>query len=171
MEVKTLRKIAGTWNEKGQSQFTRMAVKCEYDLSMVTPAVKKKVIEALRTGVLGSTGGLAAMVYRVMSDAFELKYVCASCTGQQLYTNFVNDEFYDALVATYNLTHNGNGDRYVHRYARNIHCHSWNAQDAITRNLYADTIGYEDKEVREKAIDFLSEGGKFTQTWIDKNPI
>lgn len=175
MEVKTLRKIAGAWNEKGQSQYTRMAVKCEYDLSLVTPAVKKKVIEGLRTGVLGSTGGLAAMVFRVMNDAFELKYVCASYTGKTLYTNFVHKEFYEALVATYNLTNNGNrpfrGDRYVHNYSSTIQCYSWNAQDAITRNLFKDTVGLEDKELREKAIDFLSEGGKFTQTWIDNNPI
>ena len=150
----------------------RIAVKAEFDFSLVTPAVKKKVIVGVRTGVLDSTGGMAAIVYRALCDAFGLKYVCASYSGSGLYTNFNDWAFYEACVAAYNLTaSNGrNGDRYVSNYGGGITCWSWRAKDQMTRNLFAETVGYEDKERREEAIDFLSKGKTLTQTWIDKNP-
>lgn len=173
MEVATLRRISGAWTESSKhSKFMRMAVKAEFDCSQVTPAVKKKVIVGLRSGVLDSTGGLAAIVFTTLSDAFGLKYVCASYTGSGMYTNFYTKTFYEACVATYNLTatHGRHGSRYVSDYHDRINCWSWKARDSITRNIFAETVGLEDKELREEAIDLLSTGGKLTQTWIDKRP-
>ena len=173
-EVTTLDKVSGAWTESRQhSKFMRVAVKAEFDMSTVTPAVKKKVITGVRTGVLDSTGGMAAIVYRVLCDGFNLKYVCASHTGGGLYSNFSDKEFYDALVATFALTNpkmNTGSGRYVSQYRQGIRCWSWRAQAGVTRNLFEETVGFEDKETREEAINFLTEGGVLTQTWIDKRP-
>ena len=87
-----------------------------------------------------------------------------------MYTNFRTPEFYEACVAAYNLTSGTNGDRYIQDYNGSLHCWSWRAKDSITRNIFAETVGLEDKELREEAIDLLSTGGKLTQTWLDKQP-
>lgn len=176
MEVKNLSKISGAWTDsRKHAKFMRIAIKSEFDLKLVTPVIKKKVIVGVRTGVLDSTGGMAAIVYRVLSDGFGLNYVCASHTGGGLFTNFQHKEFYEALVATYNLTHTGGrtnqqGSRYVRHWNAAIQCWSWAAQAGVTRNLYEEAIGFADKEVREEAINFLTEGGVLTQTWIDRRP-
>ena len=172
MEVKSLRKISGAWTEKGQSQFMRLGVRAEYDFSLVTPRIQRPVIKGIRTGVLNSTGGQAASVYRVLCEAFGLKYVCASKNGQRLYTNFNNMKFYEACIALNSLvSKNGRGGQYIHSYAKSIVCHSWLAKDQATRNLFSETIGFPDKELREEASDFLSSGNKLVQTWVDRNPI
>lgn len=173
MKVDSLRRMSGAWTETAQhAKFMRIAVKAEFDCSLVTPAVKKKVIKGLRTGVLDSTGGLASIVFKTLSDAFGLKYVCASYTGQGMYTNFRTEAFYQACVAMYNLTttYNLNGHRQINDFNGRLNCWTWMAKDEMTRNIYEETIGFEDKKIREKAIDFLSTGGTLTQTWIDRQP-
>lgn len=177
MEVKILSKFSGAWVERGQGKYMRMGVKAEYDFSLISSRVKKPIIIGLRTGVLSTTSGQAASIFRVMCEAYNLKYVCASRTGGQMYTNFIDDTFYEAALALYGLTdtsHNGynrKSSTYVHRGKSMISCWSWSAQDEATRNIFAETIGFPDKERREEAINFFSEGGKLTQTWIDDNPI
>lgn len=177
MEVKTLQKVSGAWIERGQGKYMRMGVKAEYDFSLISSRVKKPVIIGLRTGVLSTTSGQAASIYRVICEAYNLKYVCASKTGGQMYTNFVDNMFYEAALALYGITdtshdgYNRSASNYIHKGNIGITCWSWKAKDESTRNIFAETIGFPDKERREEAINFFSEGGKLTQTWIDDNPI
>lgn len=172
MEVKTLDKISGAWAEKSQASFLRLAVKAEYDFSQVSSRIRKSIITGLRTGVIGTTSGKSCAVYRVICSAFGLKYVCASKTGRRLYTNFNDEKFFAACKALNSLTSAGSSPHsYMHMYQESIVCWAWDAKDEATRNIFSETIGYADKEVREDAIDFLCSGGKLEQTWIDHNPI
>lgn len=172
MEVSSLRRISGAWTERGQAQFMRIGVKAEYDFSLVKPRLRKPIIQGIRTGVLNSTGGQAASVYRVLCGAFGLKYVCASKNGERLYTNFKDETFYEACIALNSLVDKHHqGRSYVNMYKQSIVCHNWKAKDEATRNLFSETIGFPDKERREEAIDFLCSSGKLTQTWVDQNPI
>ena len=176
MEVKTLNAFCGAWAQKGQDQYLRLGIKAEYDLGKVSSRTRKPVIIGLRTGVLSTTGGQAACVFRVLCQAFDLKYVCASRAGGHMYTNFNDDTFYEACLALYGLTSSHGHDpvMYInrnHNGGGEITCWSWRAKDEATRNIFHEAIGLADIEVREKAIDFLCSGGKLEQTWIDKNPI
>ncbi len=170
MEVKTLDKVSGAWIERGQAPYMRMAVKAEYDFGAISSRIKKPIILGVRTGVLSSTQGQAASVYRVLCEAFGLKYVCASKNGGHMYTNFSHQKFYESCEALAGLTRT-RGGRYVHQYKSRIVSHNWRAKDESTRNVFEETIGFADKERREEAIDFLCSGGILTQTWIDHNPI
>lgn len=175
MEVKTLQKISGSWIEKGQGPYMKMAVKAEYDFSKISSRTKRAVIKALRTGVLNSVRGQAASVFHVVCEAFGLKYVCASRTGHTMYTNFFDQKFYEACEALNGLTmpknHRRNSVTYMHKYNEHIASYYWHGKDEATANLFEEVMGFPDKEIREKAIDFLAEGGILAQTWIDQNPI
>lgn len=174
MEVKILSKFCGAWTDKGQAPFMRLAIKAEYDFSKVSSRIRTPIIKGLRTGVLSTATGQSASVFRVISTVFNLKYVCASKTGGQMYTNFNDDKFYEACIALYGLTAERVSfgvHRYINRNKRGITCWSWAAKDEATRNIFFEVFGLEDKDLREKAIDFLCTGGKLEQTWVDKNPI
>jgi hypothetical protein len=169
-----LRNVAGAWVETGHTGFVRVAVKAEYNLGAVTPRVRRVVVNALRTGVIGSTGGLAANVFTVVSNAFGLKYVCASKEGRHFYTNFNDKDFYDSVVAIVALdgsTRRGrDASSYVSSYRNSIVTWSWRGGPLIVQEVYKRTIGYKDKKIREDAIDFLCANGKLVNTWIDNSP-
>jgi len=169
-----LRNVAGAWVETGHTDFVRVAVKAEYNLGRVTPRVRRAVVNALRTGVIGSTGGLAANVFTVVSNAFGLKYVCASKEGKHFYTNFNDEAFYGSVVAIVALELSPNRSRdassYVSGYHDRIVTWSWRGGPLLVQEVYKQTIGYKDKKIREDAIDFLCGNGKLVNTWIDNSP-
>lgn len=172
-ESSQLHRISGAWVERGHEEFTRVAIKCEYDLSKVTPRVKTAIIKALRTGVIGTHRGMAANVFGVVSEAYGLKYVLASNRGRYFYSNFSIDSFYESIVAVMSLQDNWKNrdvQHYINKYNNRITSWQWGGGATIVREIYANVIGYPDKELREEAIDFFSEGGKLVHTWVDKNP-
>lgn len=168
-----LHRITGAWVETGHEHFVRVALKCEYDFSKLTPRVKKVVIKALRYGVIGTSGGMAANAFRVVSDAYHLKYVLASKSGHYFYASFNNKAFYESIVAVMSLQDNLRGRDvrlHIHNYRGSIASWAWSGGPVVVQEIYKSTIGYPDKELREEAINFLSEGGLLVNTWVDKNP-
>lgn len=170
---KKLNVVTGAWVERGHEMFTRIAIKCEYDLSKATPRTKKVVVTALRTGVIGSAQGMAANLFMVISDAYSLKYVCASKEGTYFVTNFNHTAFYESIIAAIALQPNMRGrdaTRYVHNSLNCISTWSWRGGPDTVRAVFEQTVGVKDKEVREEAIDFFCAGGVLVNTWVDKNP-
>ena len=131
MEVKNLSNVMGAWADKGVEEYARIAVKCEFDLSQVSPIVKRKCIKALRSGVLDSTQGKTATVFQVICGAFGLQYVCASRTGATLYVSFINHEFGKALTTLNKLVHSKKSRAYasldVRTYGGFMRCWNWKA--------------------------------------------
>lgn len=169
---KPLELVAGAWVDRGHARFMKVAMKCEYDLSLVTPKVRKVVIEGLRTAVVGSSGGQAAHVFMILSEVHNLKYVCASETGCSFYANFNNKDFMLGCKALMQLQKGPSGyaREHMHQYDSSLRCWSWPGGANTVRRIYEETVGYPDKEIREKAIDFLCEGGKLSHTWIARDP-
>lgn len=172
-QSRNLDRIVGAWADNGQDLYTTIGIKCEYDLGQVTTRVRKAVIRAMRTGVLGSTTGMGANVFQVLSGAYDLKWTCASVNGSHFRTNFENKAMYESCCAILSISpslRGRNARQYIHSSNNGMHSWSWYGGVGALEQVYADTVGFEDKETREEAINLLSAGGTITQTWIDSRP-
>jgi hypothetical protein len=169
-----LRGYVGAWAADGCKPFVRIGVRCDFDMSLVTPRVRTKVIQGLRSGVLDSIGGSAKAVFLALSEAYGLRWVCASRTGKQLISGFRHHEFEQQLIALNALVtkHVKQNRIYNFKQGEGFCLWGWRAKDTAVRHLFAQIfIDDYDKELREKAIDFLSADGILTHSWVDKNPI
>lgn len=162
---------AGAWVRNDCKKFVKIGIRCDFDLSLVTPRVRSKVIQGIRTGVLDSVGGSAKAVFCALSDAYNLRWCCASLNGSYVVGGFRHHEFEQQLIAANSLLRRGAlSELYPWLEGRGFYLYYWRAQTTVARNLFQQIFGDDDKELREKAIDFLSEGGLLTHSWIDNNP-
>ena len=161
---------AGAWVQNECKPFVKIGIRCDFDLSLVTPRVRSKVIQGLRTGVLDSVGGSAKAVFIALSDAYNLRWCCASLNGSFVISGFRHAEFAQQLIAANALVRGGAAPSTAYLYGNGFYLYNWRAQTNVARNLFQQIFGDDDKELREKAIDFLSEKGILTHSWIDNNP-